>query len=64
MKQTKFLLFKNFLLSDLREREEVGERERETPTLLFHLFVCSLVDSCMCPDQGLNPQPWHTGTML
>ena len=25
--------------------------------MLFHLFLHSLVDSCMCPDQRLNPQP-------
>ena len=30
-----------------------GERERD---LLFHLFMHLLVDFCMCPDQGLNPQ--------
>ena len=46
------------------EREEGGERERETE-LLFHLLIIHLlVDSCVCPDQGLNPQPWHVGMML
>ena len=41
------------------------ERERERSIdLLFHLFIHSLVDSCMCPDQGSNTQPWHIGTML
>ena len=42
------------------------ERERLTHThisLLFHLFRHSLVDSCMCSDQGSNPQPWCIGTM-
>ena len=39
-----------------RDRETERERERERD-LLFHLFLHSLVDSCMCPDQGLNPQP-------
>ena len=24
----------------------------------------SLVDSCMCPDQGLNLRPWCIGPML
>ena len=24
----------------------------------------SLVASCMCPDWGLNPQPWHSWVML
>ena len=28
-------------------------------SLLFHLFMHSLVDSCMCLDGGLNPQPWQ-----
>ena len=32
--------------------------------LLFHLLMYSLVDSCMCPDQGLNPQPLCVGRML
>ena len=37
------------------EREE-GERDMD---LLFHLFVHSLVDLCMCPDWGSNLQPCH-----
>ena len=32
--------------------------------LLFHLLMHSLVDSWMCPDQGLNLQRWHIKTML
>ena len=40
-----------------------GGRERDID-LLFHLFMHSLVDSCMCPDRGSNTQPWHTGMML
>ena len=24
----------------------------------------SMVDSCTCPDQGLNLQPWHIGVTL
>ena len=54
-----FLLFKKII--DFRnggEMERDGEREGNID--LFHLFVHSLVDSYMCPDQGLNPQPWHT----
>ena len=39
------------------------ERERDID-LLFHLFMHSLVDSWMCPDWGLNPQPWGTGRTL
>ena len=42
-----------------REREEGGEKHR----LLSHLLMHLLVDSCMCPDQGLNPQPWCIGLM-
>ena len=41
----------------------VGGRERNMD-LLLHLFMHSLVDSCRCPDQGLNPQPWHIRTTL
>ena len=51
-----------FLKIDFRE-EGGGEREKNTD-LLFHLFMHSLVDSYMCPDQGSNPQPWYIGTML
>ena len=47
-------LKKIFLLIDF-ERE--GEREIENIDLLFHLFMHSLVDSCVCPDQGMNLQP-------
>ena len=39
----------------MRESPEVAvERNSDTS---FHLFIHSLVDSCMCPDQGLNPPP-------
>ena len=37
------------------------EREREID-LLFHLSTHSLADSCVRPDWGWNPQPWHIGT--
>ena len=33
------------------------ERERNI-NLLYHLFMHSLVDSCMCSDKGSNSQPW------
>ena len=37
------------ILGSRREREK--EREKQTDTdLLFHLFMHSLVVSCMCPD--------------
>ena len=42
--------FKKFSFIDLKERE--GRGERETFILLFDLFMCSLVDSCMCPDRN------------
>ena len=51
--------FFNFLLIDLRERE----RERNI-NLLFHLLMHSLVDSCVCPDWGLNLQLQHIRTTL
>ena len=50
-----------------RESEREKERKKEYEKmngLLFHLFMHSLVDSYMCPDQGLNLQHWHIGTML
>ena len=48
------------------KREEEGReggRERNND-LLFHLFMHSLVASCICPDQGSNLQPWCIGTTL
>ena len=51
------LLLHFYLL--ILERE--GERNIN---LLFHLFIHSLVDSCMSPNWGSNPQPWHIRTML
>ena len=44
------------------DRERERERERETD-LSFHLFIHSLVDLYMCPNQGLNLQPWHIEMM-
>ena len=46
-----------FLLIDFKERGEAErEGERKTSTLLFHVFMHSLVASGMCPDQrsGFN----------
>ena len=40
-----------------------GERE-ENIDLLFHLFMYSLFDFCMCPDHGSNPQTWCIKMML
>ena len=45
-----------------RKKEREGGRKRERE--LFHLFMHSLVDSSVCPDQGANPQPWRIRTML
>lgn len=38
--------------------------ERERNIDLLHFLIHSSTDSCMCPEQGSNPQPWCTGTML
>ena len=38
------------------EREE-REKERGRNIDLFHLLMHSLVDFCMCPDQGSNQKP-------
>ena len=52
------------LLIDFRERGRGSERERERNiSLLIQLFMHSLVASCMYPDWGPNPQPWHIGIM-
>ena len=42
-----------FLISWLLERDRKGETERNVD-LLFHLWIYSLVDSRVCPDQGLH----------
>ena len=47
--------------SFFRERRKESERNIN---MLFHLFMHSVADSYMCPDQGSNLQPWCTGTML
>ena len=50
-----------------QEKETEGERERERErdiSLLSHIFMYSLVDSYMCPDQGSNLQPWRIWTMF
>ena len=54
-----------------RGREGGDERENETDRQtdididsLFPLFVHSLVDSCLCPDWGSNPQPWCIGRVV
>ena len=42
---------------------DLVEREGHI-ALLFHLLMHSLVDSCMCPDRGWKPRPWHIWTTL
>ena len=55
------LLFKKIYLFTFREREREGKRNID---LLFHLFMPSLVASCMSPDRASNPQPWSIRTIL
>ena len=45
------------LYIDVRERGEW--RQKFVVPLIY-----ALVDSCMCPDQGSNPQTWCIGTIL
>ena len=53
-----------FLFTDFREREERRREQEKNIDLLFYLFMYLLVDSCMSPDQGLNPHSWYMGTLL
>lgn len=52
-----YVFLKTFLLIDWL-------RERNIHFLFFHIFMLSLVDSCKCHDQGLNPQALHIGMMF
>ena len=38
--------------------------KRQKHSLFFYPFPHSLVDSCVCLDQGLTPQPWCIGVIL
>ena len=66
------LLFIYLVIIDSFEREreregrekERGRKKREKHRGVVPLFIQSLVDSCMRPDQGLNPQPWQVRTTL
>ena len=58
IKMRKYFLF---IFIDFREQEE---RKKRNIKLLSHLFMHSLVDSCIYPDRGLNLQPWHIGMMF
>ena len=55
IRQRDLFFFFKFLFIDLRETER-------DINLLFHLFIRSLADFCMCPDWGQNMQPWRTLT--
>ena len=62
------VFFKIFelLFIDFRDRgrTERRERERERHRLVFHLFMHTLVDSCVCPDWGPNMPSWTIGKTL
>ena len=49
----------------MKEIEEGGsERERKKYQFVVPLIHAPLVNFCMCPDWGLNPQPWCIRMML
>ena len=52
------LYFLKIFICWFLERERWGERNID---LLFHFFVDSLIDSCLCPDRGWNPWPSCSG---
>ena len=56
---TLFLFFNFVFYLLILERE--GQRKRNI-SLLFHLFMHSLIVSYMCLGWGLNLQPWHIRT--
>ena len=64
----KFLLFSFIFLKKghfyllVLERERKEEKERNID-LLFYLFMCSLVDSCICCDGRAKLQHWLISTM-
>ena len=46
-----------WVLFDLLTLERERKGDSKNIDMSFHLFMHSLVASCTCPDQGLNPQP-------
>ena len=55
----------DFFFIEFLEREKKGEREREGgASIVFHLFMHSLIASCMCLNQGWNLQSLCMRTML
>ena len=59
-------LFFKYVFIDFRKmiRKRQRETDRQKRGFVVHLLMHSLIDSCMCPDQGSNPQAWHSGMML
>ena len=57
-----YMWFFNLLILE-RERWG-GEREKGKHQFVVPLIYTFFADSCMCPDWGLNPQPWRIGMML
>ena len=55
-------LFLNFYVLILYRERKV--RREKNIHLFFHLFMHSLVDSCICPDWELNWQACCSGVML
>ena len=55
--------FKKNSFIHFRKREEERKKERNI-NWLSHLFMHSLVNSCMCPNWESNLKPWHIGTMF
>ena len=53
----KLYYFLFYVFIDFREKVRRETLICCSTNLLFQLSMCSFVDSCMCPDQGSNPQP-------
>ena len=56
-----FTSFLNLLAFRESKARKKGMRDRERKICCVHLFMHSLVASCLCPDLGSNLQPWHIG---
>ena len=59
-----FRWFSNLHLSLLFFKKKNIDWFERNIDLLSHLLMHSLVDTCMCPDWKLNPQPWWIKTTL
>ena len=60
---TKMHYIKRARRESLKKHLKLTFREKNID-LLPHLYMHSLVDSCVCPDQGANLQAWHIGMRL